>query len=191
VQGNHWVAGIINFTKQTIGYGGCNLSTGVCFPSLIRRWLMSGDSLAGLFPPLNKLLGQVQKWLREVYGTSYKLEGDILNHGDQNDSFSCGIIMANTIVHAAFNVPIWIPRQAVQERVQWFIKLSESVWIPPETNQEPNKQVSYREYVPSFQYLRFFTGSRPQMFQTILLRVFSISQAITISQCFRSPILFH
>jgi len=43
----------------------------------------------------------------------------------QDDGYSCGIITANTIAHALFNRQLWTSAGAVQERLQWFIRIAE------------------------------------------------------------------
>lgn len=74
-------------------------------------------------PPPKKFMEHTQKWLQSAFRYKFKNMGDYLVHGVQNDSFSCGILLSNTISHAIFHTPIWIPRQGVFERVSWFVEL--------------------------------------------------------------------
>lgn len=48
-----------------------------------------------------------------------------MNHGIQDDDFSCGIITANTIECAARDfVPLWTPAHASQVRMDWFLRIA-------------------------------------------------------------------
>jgi hypothetical protein len=69
----------------------------------------------------------LQRWLHDGVGISCVNNGDCLEHGIQTDWFSCGIIVPNTISHKVFGDNIWIPRRAVGDRIDWFLKLAKGV----------------------------------------------------------------
>ncbi|KAM6488976.1 hypothetical protein JOM56_015612 [Amanita muscaria] len=68
----------------------------------------------------------LQKWLNAI-GVNCTIQGDCLNHGIQDDWFSCGIILANTISHAVFGDTLWTPQRAVSDRIQWFLTLAQDM----------------------------------------------------------------
>jgi len=42
-------------------------------------------------------------------------------HGIQNDWFSYGVVLPNTIAHDVFGDGLWILRRAISDRVDWFL----------------------------------------------------------------------
>lgn len=65
----------------------------------------------------------LQKWLQIGVGVKCTNRGDYLEHGYQDDWFSCGIVLPNTISHAVFGDKIWIQRNAAMDRIKWFLRL--------------------------------------------------------------------
>ncbi|KAJ8085471.1 hypothetical protein PM082_004287 [Marasmius tenuissimus] len=104
VNGNHWVAGCVDFENNSIVYG---------------------DSLAQDFSPPTGFLLALRKWFKHTFGRDVTVNGDSLDHGLQDDTYSCGVCAVNTIAHAVFNDPLWVPRMKVLHRVQWFLDLAE------------------------------------------------------------------
>jgi hypothetical protein len=76
----------------------------------------------------------LQRWLRDGVGIKCTNRGDYLRHGVQNDWFSCGVILPNTIAHNVFDDNIWIPRNAVLDRVNWFLKFVKGAKEPNRTS---------------------------------------------------------
>ena len=76
----------------------------------------------------------LQWWLCDRIGLKCTNRGDCLRHGIQNDWFSCGVILSNTIAHNVFNDDIWIPRNAVLDRVNWFLKFAKRDKEPKRTS---------------------------------------------------------
>ena len=68
--------------------------------------------------------------------------GNALRHGNQTDSFNCGIVAINTIAHNVLDADLWTPEKAVRERAEWFLKLAHT--LAPHTDtvpcQEPQPQ---------------------------------------------------
>ncbi|KAJ8700697.1 hypothetical protein PTI98_003700 [Pleurotus ostreatus] len=107
VHGNHWIAGFIDFSSKTFGYG---------------------DSLAGQgsWPP-DTFVRAVRRWLDYLDLGAFTNEHDSLLHGDQTDMFSCGVATLNTIAHVVFGDPLWSQKRNVRERISWFNRLSQRV----------------------------------------------------------------
>jgi hypothetical protein len=74
-------------------------------------------------PP--KFIKHLQMWLKASFGKSFKSLGNVLPHALQDDSYSCGIITANTLAHALFRRPLWSSAEAVEERLGWFIRIAD------------------------------------------------------------------
>ena len=87
----------------------------------------TGDPLAPSYGPPRKFIQNLQQWLHDGVGIKCTNDGDCLRHGVQNNWFSCGVILPNTIAHNVFSDHIWIPRRAVLDRVNWFLKLVKEV----------------------------------------------------------------
>jgi hypothetical protein len=47
-----------------------------------------------------------------------------LEHAMQNDTFSCGIVTANTIAHGALRDELWKLKKCSSARAMWFITLA-------------------------------------------------------------------
>ncbi|KAK6980928.1 hypothetical protein R3P38DRAFT_3376544 [Favolaschia claudopus] len=102
----HWIGGMIDFSKGIIAFG---------------------DSLHGLFEPPKKLVKSLNKWALSRIGVELHAEYNGLQHGVQQDSFSCGVVMANTCEHAIYpDEPLWIPRDAVRSRLTHFLKYAKN-----------------------------------------------------------------
>jgi hypothetical protein len=87
----------------------------------------AGDPLSPSFGPPSKFLRNLQRWLYDGVGIKCTNDGNCLTHGSQNDWFSCGVVLPNTIAHSIFGDSIWIPRRAVLDRVNWFLTLAKGV----------------------------------------------------------------
>ncbi|KAG6818744.1 hypothetical protein H0H93_002181 [Arthromyces matolae] len=103
VNNNHWITGCIDFTNGSISYG---------------------DPIDVLFTKPQKFHRALEGWLLHTFNRKFKYEGNTLPCAEQEDTHSCGIIVANTLEHAAFGSPLWKQRDAVLQRVKWFIHLS-------------------------------------------------------------------
>ncbi|KAJ7258598.1 hypothetical protein C8J57DRAFT_1644546, partial [Mycena rebaudengoi] len=97
---SHWVAGNINFDKQTIGFG---------------------DSLPGMFRPPEKLIRGLKRWLQAQFGADFDCQYDSMKHGIQRDGVSCGIVLDNTVEVAIFRVSVWKQNRAVLARIKKFL----------------------------------------------------------------------
>ncbi|KAJ7937855.1 hypothetical protein B0H13DRAFT_2405164 [Mycena leptocephala] len=97
----HWVAGRVNFLTKRNEFG---------------------DSMPDYFEPPKRLINGLKRWLKPRFDLQFECDYAGLDHGVQIDGFSCGIITYNTIDHAIFGTGVWIPRRAVLERVQRFLK---------------------------------------------------------------------
>ncbi|KIJ10894.1 hypothetical protein PAXINDRAFT_157495 [Paxillus involutus ATCC 200175] len=102
VHGNHWIAVAVDFVDKTIRYG---------------------DSLEGSMPKPADFLKNLQRWLRTRFGSIFVHGKEHLEHGNQQDCYSCGIVTANTIAHAMFGDPLWQPEGRSKARAEWFVML--------------------------------------------------------------------
>lgn len=109
----HWIAGLINFEKKEISFGKFLFNYTHAVPNNA-----IGDPMV---PPDGKItlppgfLQSLEKWLRTVSACQFKYTGNTMVHGRQHDSFSCGIILANTVLAGATGAPIWDTRQSISE----------------------------------------------------------------------------
>ncbi|KAF8797488.1 hypothetical protein BYT27DRAFT_7237241 [Phlegmacium glaucopus] len=97
VNGNHWIAGLVDFKKRIVVFGGGAPA---------------------------KFLKKLQIWFKFAFGKSFKNYGNYLPHAVQDDSYSCSIITSNTITHSVFKSVLWNQGLAVNERMRWFIHFS-------------------------------------------------------------------
>ncbi|TFK67006.1 hypothetical protein BDN72DRAFT_899354 [Pluteus cervinus] len=102
--GNHWIACCIDFEDETICYG---------------------DSYRDTCRVTDELMKHTRTWLSVRFSCDARVEGNTLPHGHQKDAFSCGIFTANTIAHNVFGELILTGVRAVQDRLLWFLKLTE------------------------------------------------------------------
>lgn len=86
-----------------------------------------GNPLAPLYGLSNKFVHNLQWWLHDAVGVNCMNHVDSMKHGVQKDWFSCGVVLPNTISHSVFGDGLWIPRRAVSDRIEWFLKLAEGV----------------------------------------------------------------
>ncbi|KAJ7814858.1 hypothetical protein B0H13DRAFT_2463640 [Mycena leptocephala] len=105
VGNSHWVGGLTDFTKKTVGFG---------------------DSLPGFFEPPKKLIKALKQWTKLKFGEEFHCDYNALEHGIQKDGYICGIVMFNTGGALYPNTPLWIPRSAVLSRIQHFLKYSKN-----------------------------------------------------------------
>lgn len=102
---NHWIAGEIDFKRNTEPIG-----------DSIR--LESSEYIP------HKFHENLRRWTRRAFGKNFTCEGNALQHAIQDDEYSCGIVTANTIEHAIHNnTPLWSPANASASRVDWFIRI--------------------------------------------------------------------
>ncbi|KAF5391500.1 hypothetical protein D9757_002470 [Collybiopsis confluens] len=116
VNGNHWIAGCIDFKDNCILYG---------------------DSLAESFSAPTGFLLELRKWFKHAFGRDVSIGGDKLQHARQDDTYSCGVCAVNTIAHAVFGDELWLPQMKVFHRVQWFLSIREHKGLAK--NPEPLK----------------------------------------------------
>ncbi|KAG6916064.1 hypothetical protein DXG01_008589 [Tephrocybe rancida] len=71
--------------------------------------------------PFNKAL---LRWLQMTFKRGFRCRGNTLPCGEQRDSYSCGVIFANTIHHAVSGVSLWDQGSAILHRVNWFLRFT-------------------------------------------------------------------
>ncbi|KAH7918522.1 hypothetical protein BV22DRAFT_1051683 [Leucogyrophana mollusca] len=103
INNNHWVAFCVDFNRRSLRYV-----------------YVSSNS-----KPI-KVIRAAQTWLRKEFGSPFKDEGDTLTHGVQNDQFSCGICVVNTIAHNAFGDELFTHAKQFVMRILLFVELAES-----------------------------------------------------------------
>ncbi|KAJ7039794.1 hypothetical protein C8F04DRAFT_949367, partial [Mycena alexandri] len=120
---NHWIAGRIDFERELLG---------------------TGDSHARRNAVPKTLIQGSKRWLKSRFdGTNFTYQGDSMDHGDQKDSTSCGIIAPNTIAADIFGEKIWEQQHAAGARASSFIRLAHSPAIRTEVSWE-----SYSNPIP-------------------------------------------
>ncbi|KAJ7355749.1 hypothetical protein DFH08DRAFT_772956 [Mycena albidolilacea] len=105
VSGNHWTLLNIDLVSKTIAYA---------------------DSLYGL-PPMEEI-ALVQWWLKSLLSISEDfsvIEPDF-ECPRQQDGHSCGIIVLSTLASLLLNYDPWTPELAQSQRMEWFLRLSET-----------------------------------------------------------------
>lgn len=71
-----------------------------------------------------KFIASLQTWLKTSFQKRFKNLGNCLEHAVQDDSYSCGILTANTIAHAILDHPLCDSVYTVEERLKWFIRFA-------------------------------------------------------------------
>lgn len=81
-------------------------------------------AVTGIKSPAPKAFVQsLLRWIRIVFERELKNQGNTMAHGIQNDGFSCGIILGNTISAGIKETPLWNPQHAIYERLGCFLRL--------------------------------------------------------------------
>ncbi|KAJ7091028.1 hypothetical protein C8R44DRAFT_750775 [Mycena epipterygia] len=123
VGSSHWVAGVIDFDKEIIGFG---------------------DSLPGMFKPPERLIKSLKRWLKQNFGKVFRCDYNAMEHGVQKDGFSCGFVAFNTCERDLYPLtPIWIPRRAVLTRLLHFLNYAKNIKKPP----APKSEATFRKTV--------------------------------------------
>ncbi|KAJ7488492.1 hypothetical protein B0H11DRAFT_2406543, partial [Mycena galericulata] len=105
IHNNHWIAGLIDFELGLIGTGDSHI------------WMNS-------LP--RKFIEALKRWLKKQFGRDFVYQGDTLEHGDQKDGTSCGIICRNTIAVNVFGETLWDQKHAAGARAACFVRLVRS-----------------------------------------------------------------
>ncbi|KAH7912046.1 hypothetical protein BJ138DRAFT_1112718 [Hygrophoropsis aurantiaca] len=105
INNNHWVVFCINFKKRTLQYG---------------------DSLSQNGSKPIKMIQATQSWLKGEFGAPFREDQDSLKHGIQEDSFSCGICVVNTIAHNLFGDELFRHSRRYAMRISLFTQLAQS-----------------------------------------------------------------
>ncbi|KAJ6615754.1 hypothetical protein B0H10DRAFT_2220087 [Mycena sp. CBHHK59/15] len=106
VNKNHWITGRIDFKGKLFG---------------------TGDSCVGQGPAPKTLIDSSKRWLKTQFGgKDFTYQGDSMDHGEQKDTSSCGIITPNTIAGDIFGDKIWEQQHAAGARANCFIHLVHS-----------------------------------------------------------------
>ncbi|KAG6906222.1 hypothetical protein DXG01_015132 [Tephrocybe rancida] len=108
INNNHWIVGCVDFEKSSISYG---------------------DPIDSSLSKPKKLHQALKGWLQTTFSRKFTFKGNTLPHGRQKDSFSCSIILANTLEHVISGVPLWEQRRSILECVEWFLCLGNWVSI--------------------------------------------------------------
>ncbi|KAJ7504710.1 hypothetical protein B0H11DRAFT_1709383 [Mycena galericulata] len=115
IHNNHWIAGLIDFELGLIGTG------------------ESGDSHIWMNSLPRKFIEALKRWLKKQFGRDFVYQGDTLEHGDQKDGTSCGIICRNTIAVNVFGETLWDQKHAAGARAACFVRLVRNLLNPSET----------------------------------------------------------
>jgi hypothetical protein len=104
--------------------------------------MCAGDSLSeDNFLAPTVVMNALQRWLQARFKGKFKDCGDSLEHGIQEDGFSCLVCSANTIGHAVFDDELWHMNRAAVVKVDWFqilIKCGvDSPSLMPNNDREP------------------------------------------------------
>ncbi|TCD62510.1 hypothetical protein EIP91_006784 [Steccherinum ochraceum] len=130
VNGNHWIAVCIDFKARTIAYG---------------------DSLALNDAP-RKVMDAIQLWLRVRFDGPYQERGNVLVHGTQQDTVSCGICTMNTVSHAVFNDKVWSTESLDSERVKYLKELTFQVPLTRHATASESESLPAKHTMQSYKY---------------------------------------
>ncbi|KAF6743414.1 hypothetical protein DFP72DRAFT_827887 [Ephemerocybe angulata] len=104
VNGNHWIAGKVDFVKYTVSYG---------------------DPMKGLMSGIPATFDRMLcKWLKYAFNRSFKNLGNCLPRTTQPDSFSCGMLTVNIIAHSSMGTNLWEAKHGTRHRLEWFMEFS-------------------------------------------------------------------
>jgi Ulp1 family protease len=105
VSGNHWMLLKIDLVAKTIVYA---------------------DSLYGL-PPMEEI-SLVQWWLKSLLSIAedFSVIKPDFKCPRQQDGHSCGVIVLSTLASLLLNYDPWTPMLAESQRMEWFLRLSET-----------------------------------------------------------------
>lgn len=59
-----------------------------------------------------------------VFKIDPRMDGNTLSQGKQRDTYNCGPAAGNTIEYNVFGKRIWSHNTAVEDRMEWFLRLS-------------------------------------------------------------------
>ncbi|KAJ6522433.1 hypothetical protein DFH09DRAFT_1421922 [Mycena vulgaris] len=128
IDGNHWIAGAIDFKKKLIG---------------------TGDGRVGMSTPPHKFIKDLKRWLNAEFGANeFTYQGDSLEHGDQKDGSSCSIITGNIVAVDVFGDEVWTQDHAAGARANCFMRLIGSPAIRKMESPVP-KQSKITEETPA------------------------------------------
>lgn len=89
----------------------------------------TGDSLYALNKSPGALaifISNLQLWLKTAFGKRFRTLRNSIHRLVQQDSYSCGIITANTIAHAVLGQPLCKRTYGAEARMHWFIRIAVS-----------------------------------------------------------------
>lgn len=131
INGNHWVAFLVDFENETVSYGMCGNMQIIhtCHIELTVMGL-SGDSQIHVPTKLKagsdvaRILKAVCAWAKTALGRKLRVEGNRLERGQQLDGFSCGICCTNTIAHHILGDALFVHNNREALRLDYFKRLA-------------------------------------------------------------------
>ncbi|KAJ7165736.1 hypothetical protein C8R46DRAFT_1219524 [Mycena filopes] len=109
VNGNHWIAFMIDFVKRVFGFG---------------------DSM-GRKGAARKFIPHLQQWLRRSFSGTFQDLGDVLPHAQQKDFVHCGVYTTDCIQHEVFKTPLISYSDCRRVRMEWFQRFVATAANPP------------------------------------------------------------
>lgn len=100
VKDSHWIAAVINFPRRTISFG---------------------DSLGQLIP--QDVVAAFHWWTQQHSTLSSPFTVTTLKCTDQRDTFSCGLLTANTLSHYFLDTPLLSPRLLTFGRMEALVNI--------------------------------------------------------------------
>lgn len=121
---NHWIAFSVDLEKKEFRFG---------VPSYFSRYgymfahhhSMRPRRLTRQSKPQHRTVANTSwagKSLSVVFGATFEDLGNTLPIGQQEDSYSCGICVVNTMEHMMFGAPLFTDRDRYCLRVQYFLE---------------------------------------------------------------------
>ncbi|KAI0825548.1 hypothetical protein BC629DRAFT_1586451 [Irpex lacteus] len=109
IRNQHWILVRIDFVAQTIAYGDSNADRDDAPNNAIKA-----------------VLKNLSIWLVNEFGTEFKVLGNILPCGRQQDAVSCGVCAVNALAHNLFGDtdPLFVHANRRLIRVEYFILLA-------------------------------------------------------------------
>ena len=68
---------------------------------------------------------QLLAWVNATFPGPFASVSDDLHHGQQRETYNCGIYTSNTIAHAIFGDELLTPESVKYERLNWFMKCAD------------------------------------------------------------------
>ena len=122
ISGNHWTLLEADLVERTFAYA---------------------DSLSVSAAPPSSTLQVLEWWIDQVVlnpltpRSQFRRVDAKFSMPHQRDNFSCGIVVLSTLAHILLHYSAWTPETYAEERMEWFMRISEYI----SDNNAPNDEI--------------------------------------------------